>query len=515
LAAEEELGDSSTETLAGAEAASVDRAADISGAADSTEIWQTSTAGIEEGFDSADSNEPGLDSGEFTTRQVDSAEVNAEVNAEEAGASELDSTGVASDSTDSNSAEAAVTSTPSSGGGAAAPENDAQTAAYGIAAQPALAAAEEAKAAAATGTPEGQALSDAISQRMYVAAPPEVATSQADESPAAEPGSGQSTDGVAASQTGEGYISVDGTSDDCPAGYPIKGNANSHIYHRPGESSYDVTIPEICFVDEETAVAHGFRPRRSGGAPQPDQQSETETESAGVEIVTATGEPFGASADGAAEGGGAAPEDASSSYGIASSPAQTESASTSGSGRARRAPGAGYVSVDGESRDCPPDYPIKGNESSQIFHRPGESSYDRTIPEICFADDATAVAMGFRERRYGGAQNSQPAEPVSTAPSSDTSATSDERYGIAGADAQASSAATESSDTATSGSNQAGYIEMSGEDRDCPGDYPIKGNASSHIFHQPGESSYDATIPEICFADEAVAVSMGYRPRKH
>lgn len=48
---------------------------------------------------------------------------------------------------------------------------------------------------------------------------------------------------------------------------------------------------------------------------------------------------------------------------------------------------------------------------------------------------------------------------------------------------------------------------------DCPEAYPIKGNASSRIFHVPGSSSYAQTIPELCFATEEDAVAAGYRPR--
>jgi hypothetical protein len=60
-----------------------------------------------------------------------------------------------------------------------------------------------------------------------------------------------------------------------------------------------------------------------------------------------------------------------------------------------------------------------------------------------------------------------------------------------------------------------GYIHMSGDEPNCPDGFPIKGNAKSHIYHLPGESSYQATIPEICFASEEAADAMGYRPRKH
>ncbi|MGH2549189.1 MAG: hypothetical protein ACRDHN_07355, partial [Thermomicrobiales bacterium] len=50
---------------------------------------------------------------------------------------------------------------------------------------------------------------------------------------------------------------------DCIAGYPIKGNASSKIYHVAGQSSYDQTIPELCFATEEDAVAAGYRASKS------------------------------------------------------------------------------------------------------------------------------------------------------------------------------------------------------------------------------------------------------------
>ena len=51
-------------------------------------------------------------------------------------------------------------------------------------------------------------------------------------------------------------------SKECPPEYPIKGNADSRIYHRPGDSSYAATIAELCFASAEDAEAEGFRPRK-------------------------------------------------------------------------------------------------------------------------------------------------------------------------------------------------------------------------------------------------------------
>lgn len=60
-----------------------------------------------------------------------------------------------------------------------------------------------------------------------------------------------------------------------------------------------------------------------------------------------------------------------------------------------------------------------------------------------------------------------------------------------------------------------GYIRLNNGEHSCPAEFPIKGNANSHIYHLPGQPSYDATIPEFCFSTEEIAQSMGFRPRKH
>jgi len=49
----------------------------------------------------------------------------------------------------------------------------------------------------------------------------------------------------------------------------------------------------------------------------------------------------------------------------------------------------------------------------------------------------------------------------------------------------------------------------------CPDDHPIKGNASSMIYHQPGQPSYERTVAEYCFASVEAAEAAGYRaPRR-
>lgn len=50
--------------------------------------------------------------------------------------------------------------------------------------------------------------------------------------------------------------------------------------------------------------------------------------------------------------------------------------------------------------------------------------------------------------------------------------------------------------------------------RTCPSWAPIKGNASSKIYHMPGGAYYDKTNPEVCFATESAAQAAGYRKSK-
>lgn len=59
---------------------------------------------------------------------------------------------------------------------------------------------------------------------------------------------------------GEGVDWISATdTDGIPAGFPIKGNANSKIYHTEESPSYEITQAEIYFANEETAQAHGYR----------------------------------------------------------------------------------------------------------------------------------------------------------------------------------------------------------------------------------------------------------------
>jgi hypothetical protein len=52
--------------------------------------------------------------------------------------------------------------------------------------------------------------------------------------------------------------------------------------------------------------------------------------------------------------------------------------------------------VDGQ---CPDGYPVKANHNSGIFHLPGGRSYERTVPERCYATADEALADGYRQAK--------------------------------------------------------------------------------------------------------------------
>ena len=79
--------------------------------------------------------------------------------------------------------------------------------------------------------------------------------------PEREPTGGGKATAAAPTAPAGAVAAADGA---CPASHPVKGNADSHIYHLPGGPSYDRTVAEVCFAGAGAAEAAGFRaPRRA------------------------------------------------------------------------------------------------------------------------------------------------------------------------------------------------------------------------------------------------------------
>jgi hypothetical protein len=60
------------------------------------------------------------------------------------------------------------------------------------------------------------------------------------------------------------------------------------------------------------------------------------------------------------------------------------------------APASAAPWVEPEDGTCPASHPVKANMTSGIFHVPGGGSYDRTNPDRCYADEASAESDGLR-----------------------------------------------------------------------------------------------------------------------
>jgi large subunit ribosomal protein L4 len=57
-----------------------------------------------------------------------------------------------------------------------------------------------------------------------------------------------------------------------PEGFPVKGNADSMLYHVPGSSFYARTVAEVWFADPEAAEAAGFQPPPSQRSSAPAEE---------------------------------------------------------------------------------------------------------------------------------------------------------------------------------------------------------------------------------------------------
>ena len=141
---------------------------------------------------------------------------------------------------------------------------------------------------------------------------------------------------------------------DVPAGYTIKANEDSMLYHTTDSPSYSQTIAELWFTEESRAKKAGFTRWDADG-------DAATTKLVGGRGGDAGEEPYGA-------------------------------------GSLRLATG---------SADAPAGYTIKGNEDSMLYHTTDSPSYSQTIAELWFRDAATAEAAGFNRWDSGKSQRGQ------------------------------------------------------------------------------------------------------------
>ena len=132
------------------------------------------------------------------------------------------------------------------------------------------------------------------------------------------------------------------------AGYTIKGNEDSMLYHTTESPWYKQTIAEVWFADEASAMAAGFARWDSGKKAK-----------------------AGAGAKGAQ----------------AATLLSVDDVEPGPYGKGSAAPNA-----DGSG---PAGWMIKGNADSMLYHPADSPAYKETIAEVWFFDEATAKAAGF------------------------------------------------------------------------------------------------------------------------
>jgi hypothetical protein len=242
--------------------------------------------------------------------------------------------------------------------------------------------AAEAEAARAEGTEEGRQRADAIDQRMYFGAPP------AGEAPVEPASDVESVDNPEAetADAGDERASADQATGDAGAGESASSGGDA-----TGQSA------------STTSTAAGIRAQ--SGDTAPDATSEGYDVSDGAEhagrIPVDHEDPTSVGLDidvDLEDDEASAPDPTSEGFDTGSGPGGDSPIGGAASAGALTS-GEGYVRLSGDERECPEDYPIKGNATSRIYHQPGESSYDATIPEMCFATAEVAESMGFRPRK--------------------------------------------------------------------------------------------------------------------
>ncbi|BBX31813.1 hypothetical protein MMAG44476_18592 [Mycolicibacterium mageritense DSM 44476 = CIP 104973] len=118
--------------------------------------------------------------------------------------------------------------------------------------------------AGASATPKHAAADDATTKLPKVGVPGAMAAGAAAAGVAGAAAAAGKDDTAAAEQPyGAGSIRTAATAT-APDGYSVKGNEDSMLYHTTESPSYQQTVAEIWFVDEESAVKAGFNRWDSG-----------------------------------------------------------------------------------------------------------------------------------------------------------------------------------------------------------------------------------------------------------
>ncbi|WP_436492478.1 sunset domain-containing protein [Actinokineospora sp. HUAS TT18] len=280
--------------------------------------------------------------------------------------------------------------------------------------------------------------------------------------------------------------------------FTVKGNEDSMLYHSTDSPYYSRTVAEVWFKTPADAEAAGFSPWTRSKAPQ------------GLVAPQWEAGPYANSAKPLA--GGKAPSDEFTVKGNEDSmlyhstdspyysrtvaevwfktPADAEAAGFSPWTRSKSPqglapqweagpyPGSAKPTADGSAPA--PEFTVKGNLDSMLFHTEESAFYSVTTAEVWFRTADEAERAGFAPwNRVGGAERGQTAVPQQALPR----------------------------DTGPHGPNSA----KPKADGSAPsGDYTVKGNADSMLFHTTDSPYYTRTKAEVWFKTAADAERAGF-----
>ncbi|RJQ79219.1 hypothetical protein D5S17_10875 [Pseudonocardiaceae bacterium YIM PH 21723] len=193
-----------------------------------------------------------------------------------------------------------------------------------------------------------------------------------------------------------------------------------------------------------------------------------------------------------------------------------------------------------------PEYTIKGNEDSMLFHTTDSPYYGATIAEVWFKSEADAEAAGFTKyerKAKAGAPVVEPGKYPGSAKPLEGGAAPTEEYTIKGNEDSMLFHTTESpyykrtiaevwfkteADAEAAGFTKyvrktkpkAAPVEAGaypGSAKPLQGgaapsaEYTVKGNEDSMLFHGPDSAFYDVTVAEVWFKTTAEAETAGFK----
>lgn len=158
----------------------------------------------------------------------------------------------------------------------------------------------------------------------------------------------------------------------------------------------------------------------------------------------------------------------------------------------------------------PAGYPIKANEETMAYHTPGSPSFERTIADLWFKDEKSAVAAGFTRwnraaAESGTAEISAPQHDSIPKPATFVGGGQEEEMYEAGAKTSTAKAPAVQAEPYGAGS-----VRTAGGA--APEGYTVKGNEDSMLYHTLDSPSYKQTKAEVWFRDEKSAVHAGFAP---